>query len=170
MNNILGKISWRDPNELNRNLVIQILESQTVKTIDPNIITPFMEIILKCFNLEAGYQSFDEILQELKPIYSKYIGTDIELYDPYAEDLNKERLFLIEKLNTTAVSDFLKPSHKSYQRINILSQEARRITSNEDFPRSDLDWERLVIKIEYNRTISEWLSGKGHDYKVDIYY
>jgi len=90
----------------------------------------------------------------------------MDLYDPYAEDLNKQRLLFVERLNTTATSDLIKPNNRCFQRSDILSQEIKKIVLHREFTSADPNWERLVIKTEYNKTICDWLSGKGFDYKV----
>ena len=94
-------------------------------------------------------------------------GNTVDLtIEPYQEEIDQSKLAIIEKLHSSLISDFLKPNHKSYQRIRAIRQETKRIGEGIHTPALKKIWGRLTSRVEFNFIITNWLSGKQHDYKV----
>ncbi len=161
---------WRDTAELNQNFIVQILEANTSRYLDQRLIAPMLNFILKCIDLQSGFQDFKEVLHDLKIIYNQFTNNTLELTQPYGEEIDQSKLAIVERLNSSLLSDFLKPNNKSYQRVKTIRQETKRVGLGIHTPALKKIWGRLTSRVEFNFIMMNWLSGKQYDYKVRVYF
>jgi len=164
---LVGKVVWRDTGELNQAFIVQILEASTGRLIDQKLIALMLTFILKCIDLQAGFQDFKEVLFDLKAIYNQYTSSTVDLLiEPYDKEIDQSKLEIVEKLHSSLISDLLKPNHKSYQRVKTIRQETKRIGEGIHTPALKKIWGRLTSRIEFSFIITNWLSGKQYDYQM----
>lgn len=68
----LGGPTWKSSSELSSPAVSQMLKSQAVVKINPELMDSLINLIINCLAIENGFTSFDGVLANIQQIYSQY--------------------------------------------------------------------------------------------------
>lgn len=68
---------WSNPAELSQTFITKALESETSIVVNQDLIKSLATLVVYCLDFERGYNSIDQVLQQLSQSYQSYTGKHI---------------------------------------------------------------------------------------------